>query len=281
MSEGKDREREREEPFLFRVGTVVSILGTLLGGFLPAGASVATKIASFVGKEIQENEHIKFQERMSVIAEFGSTEELSDVAREIARTLADRYKEQILRLVHPQPVKTDCCSGCPSREKPTSKEKNWRRFCPDNGATLLHIPVGHPINSNVVTSDWRTHEFYHRSDIQVEEDRETKPSRTPFNHYGDRRKNVMSSPKLIRKIVRNNAIANIDSSPPHSIGHHHFGYFVFIDYPLLRVRRCQTADTNVEPDPRRGTDPSPKEKCLRVTDIFSWNDCAEEGWWIC
>ena len=249
MTRKRQTNRERDECFLFRIGTAVSALGGFLGGFLPLGGAVAEHIAGFVGKQIQENEYIKFQDRMSVIAEFGSIEELSDVAREIAGILADRYKEQILRLVDPPPVKTDCCSCCPWKEKTTgerssstekpkatnqcrklvpfavdflqreilneesktiglragmerkelvqglvrvicraklhTKDSFLRRLCPNKVAALLHIPIGHPVNSTVVISAWHTHDFYHRPDIQVEKVHGNVLSRS-FHHYGSR-----------------------------------------------------------------------------------------------
>lgn len=84
------------------------------------GGGAISTIAGFAGDKIKEQEHQEFQERMSIIANVGNMEELNEVARRIARRLADNYKEQLMRLhERPEPSSTCCCDFLPCCSKRT------------------------------------------------------------------------------------------------------------------------------------------------------------------
>ncbi|CAF4152580.1 unnamed protein product [Rotaria sp. Silwood2] len=100
----------------------VCLLGNALGAVMPMGGGALYTVACAAGFGLQQHEYNRFQNRMSWITKVGTTEELTDVARQVARKLADYYKDQLLSL-QPQSDRVSQVSLCcctPSR--PNSKD---------------------------------------------------------------------------------------------------------------------------------------------------------------
>ncbi|CAF0901596.1 unnamed protein product [Adineta steineri] len=90
------------------VGLVESVLGVAL----PTGGEVAGGVASVVSSSLRNHEYKRYEERISLITNVGTVEELSDVSRQVARELADRYKEQLLSLTIIPHHRCRICSWC-------------------------------------------------------------------------------------------------------------------------------------------------------------------------
>ena len=109
----RSTDEETEERLHFRIGQAINLVGKVIGGSLKTGGGLVSEIVGWFGGQIQENEHARYQDRMSIIASVGTIEEFNQVARQITRQLAERYKTQILCLVDPDQVKSSYrCLPC-------------------------------------------------------------------------------------------------------------------------------------------------------------------------
>jgi hypothetical protein len=79
---------------------------------MPNGGGIVSTLSSVIGSQLQQHEYERYQDRMALVTDVGAVEELTDVARQVARQLADRYKEQLLRLQPRPEVPVVCCSCC-------------------------------------------------------------------------------------------------------------------------------------------------------------------------
>jgi hypothetical protein len=82
----------------FRVAYGVGLLGDIIGAAMPTGGNVVSTVASAVSSFLKQHEYTRYEKRMSWIIEDRDTVELNDLARQVARELADRYEEQLLTL---------------------------------------------------------------------------------------------------------------------------------------------------------------------------------------
>jgi hypothetical protein len=89
----------------------VCILGNIVGASMPNGGGVLSAVTGLIGDQLQQHEYNRFQDRMALVTDVGTVEELADIARQVARQLADRYEEQLLCLKERQ-VPVVCCSCC-------------------------------------------------------------------------------------------------------------------------------------------------------------------------
>jgi hypothetical protein len=81
---------------------------------MPTGGGVISTLSGLLGSQLQKHEYNRYQNRMAVVTDVGTIEELTDVARRIARQLADRYQNQLLSLIlRPDEVPQACLSSCP------------------------------------------------------------------------------------------------------------------------------------------------------------------------
>jgi hypothetical protein len=124
--------------FHSRIAQGIGILGSVVGAAMPTGGGLVGGAASLFSSQLQEYEYNEFQSRLSSIAAVGTTEELTDVARQVARELAERYEDQLLRLnARSDEVSLICrwCCSCfrRSNKDPSTAEKE---------STLKNHPTG-------------------------------------------------------------------------------------------------------------------------------------------
>ena len=103
---------------------------------MPNGGGIVSAVSSIVGSQLQQDEYDRYKNRMALVTDVGSVEELTDVARQVARQLADRYKEQLLRLQpRPKEVPVVCCSccvscGCCKKDASSDKPRSTKSIHP-------------------------------------------------------------------------------------------------------------------------------------------------------
>ncbi|CAF0747101.1 unnamed protein product [Adineta steineri] len=90
----------------------VGLLGSFLGAHMPAGGGVVSSLADRLGSVLRDHEYKRYEERMALITDVGTVEELTNVSRQVARELADRYEEQLLSLTANPHHKRRICSWC-------------------------------------------------------------------------------------------------------------------------------------------------------------------------
>lgn len=96
---------------------------------MPLGGGAISAVSGIIGSQIEKHEYNKFQNRMVQVTDVGTVEELTDVARQVARKLADCYRDQLLSLQHKlEDVLQVYCSCCPcfprsSKDKSTAEEQ--------------------------------------------------------------------------------------------------------------------------------------------------------------
>ncbi len=103
----------------FSVADGLGLIGDIIGAAMPTGGNVVSTAASAVSYFLKQHEYTKFEKRMSLIIEDRDTVELTDLARQVARELADRYKEQLLKLnpsFNEVPQVCCRCCACPRRK---------------------------------------------------------------------------------------------------------------------------------------------------------------------
>ena len=100
----------------------MKLLGSALGGVLPTGGGGLRGIVDYGRGKIQENETARYRGRMSMIPDFVTIEELTDVARQIARQLTEIDQKQLLHLVKPDPVEKGSCSCLPCGKEPAKEQ---------------------------------------------------------------------------------------------------------------------------------------------------------------
>ena len=102
-----------EKCFLCRIAEGLGLLGDVIGAAMPTGGGVVSTAASLASTLLKNHEYEKFQDRMALITESRDILELNELARQIARELADRYEEQLLQL-DPEVKEVPCvdCSCC-------------------------------------------------------------------------------------------------------------------------------------------------------------------------
>ncbi|CAF1174970.1 unnamed protein product [Adineta ricciae] len=76
----------------------LGLLSDIIGGVIPVGNTVVSTAAKGISSLLKKHEYDKYQTRISSLIEDRDIFELTDLARRIARELADRYEEQLLRL---------------------------------------------------------------------------------------------------------------------------------------------------------------------------------------
>ncbi|UJR19640.1 hypothetical protein I4U23_022774 [Adineta vaga] len=76
----------------------LGLLGDIIGAAIPNGGGIVSSAAKRISFILKNHEYNKYQTRMSALIEDRDILELVDLARQIARELADRYEEQLLRL---------------------------------------------------------------------------------------------------------------------------------------------------------------------------------------
>ena len=103
----------QEKTFLFKIADGLGIVGDLIGAAMPTGGGVVSTGASVIADVLRKHEYDRFQDRMGSIVENRDINDLCELARLIARELADRYKEQLLQL-NPIVEEAPCvdCSCC-------------------------------------------------------------------------------------------------------------------------------------------------------------------------
>jgi len=85
-------------------------------GFIPnAGPFIQTGIDQVSGC-IGDIDHELIRNKLKIISKCGDVNEQNDIARRVARRLADRYEEQLKRLDNNnKEMKTSCYAGCKSK----------------------------------------------------------------------------------------------------------------------------------------------------------------------
>lgn len=115
----------------FSIADGLGLLGDLIGAAMPTGGGVVSGAAKVLGLALKKHEYNKFQTRMSLIIEGRDTVELTDLARQVARELADRYEEQLLQLNEDfnevPKVCCDCCAGLRCKNKDASSNETKPR----------------------------------------------------------------------------------------------------------------------------------------------------------
>ena len=93
-----------------------------MGNSMPIGGGALNCLASLTAYGLKNNEYNRYQNRMSLITSVGTIQELTDVARQVARKLADRYERQLLCLEPPpdQVSEVCCCNWCLCKKKKDS-----------------------------------------------------------------------------------------------------------------------------------------------------------------
>ncbi|CAF2859883.1 unnamed protein product [Rotaria sp. Silwood2] len=94
------------------------------------GGGALSAVASAAGFGLKQHEYNQFQNRMSWITNVGTIEELTDVARQVARKLADRYEDQLLSLRPRSDEVSQVCLCCCAPSAPSTKDDSSAKKTP-------------------------------------------------------------------------------------------------------------------------------------------------------
>ncbi|CAF1058235.1 unnamed protein product [Adineta ricciae] len=99
----------------------LEFIAGVIASVVPTGGEVISCIAGQVSSQLKDHEHERYQNRMSEVIKDQDTLELLELARLVARELANRYRDQILTIgshFDQAPKQSQrCCSIFPRRNK--------------------------------------------------------------------------------------------------------------------------------------------------------------------
>ena len=98
--------------FLCSIADGLGLLGDIIGSVVPSGGQVVSSAAKGVSGLLKMHEYDRYQSRMSLIIEDRDILQLNDLARQVARELADRYEEQLLKLKTTFDEELTLCNWC-------------------------------------------------------------------------------------------------------------------------------------------------------------------------